>query len=188
MSLQDRIISLSEYSLSFETFQGNFVVAIAYKPNWKVRKPKNEKINFYVDDENKGVCYYEMPVGGDIEEIFECIDEVISHNKENEQKVELFKATVERLKILFKTEPLSVLETLDFKLKKKKVKKTGDDTTNGDTVSKIEENGASDENSDKPIELVIEPKKEENKPVVIDKSVEDKISAAINKKNKMVND
>lgn len=184
MTLQDRIISLSEYSMSFETYQGNFVVAIAYKPNWKVRKPRNEKINFYVDDENKGVCYYEMPVGGDIEEIFNCIDEVISHNKENEQKVELFKATVERLKLLFKSEPLSVLETLDFKLKRKKTKKTNNDTASDGKTSEIEEKGP----SDKPIEVVAEPVEEANKPSVVDNAVEDKISAAINRKKNSGND
>lgn len=190
MSLQDRIIALSEYSLSFETYEGNFVVAIAYKPNWKVKRPQNEKIKFYADDENKGVCYYEMPIGGDIDEVFKSIDEVIAHNKEYEKKIELFKEKTEELKAIFKAEPLSVLKTLEFKLTRKKTKKQIKDTVQPEKVVKNEENGllqedvADEDVHAEIVEIPEEPKKQE----IVDQNVEDKISAAIKRKNKRKND
>lgn len=182
MTLQDRIISLSAYSLSFETYDGNFVVAIAYKPNWKVREPENKKIKFYADPDNRGVCYYEMPVGGDIEEIFKCIDEVISHNKEIEKKIELFKVYVETLKNMFKNETLSTLEGLEFKLKKKKEKNKIKDTDNNTTI--VEKPSKTPKKT--PSKPIVEPKEEvveePKKTVDIDINIENKISQAIDKK------
>ena len=181
MTLQDRIISLSEYSLSFETYDGNFIVAIAYKPNWKVKEPGNKKIKFYADPDNKGVCYYEMPVGGDIEEIFKCIDEIICHNKEIEKKIVLFKAYVEILKKMFKTESLSTLEGLEFKFKKKKEKNKPKEV-----IKDTEENKTNIKAAKKTSKKVnvLQTDEEVKKPVEFDANIENKISQAIDKKNK----
>lgn len=185
MTLQERIVTLSEYSLSFETIEGNFVVAIAFNPKWKIKQPENEKIKLYTDSNRQGICYYEIPVGEDIEEIFKCIDEVIKFNKEHEEKVVLFKEKVDELKKIFTTESLTTLKTLEFKLKKRKEKqKTDKDTTKLSEGPKIEEKEAKKEcetDNEKPINEIDEP---EDINVGIDKNIENKIEAAIKKKNK----
>lgn len=182
MTLQDRIITLSEYSLSFETYEGNFVVAIAYKPNWKVKEPENEKIKFYADKENKGVCYYEMPIGGDIEEVFKCIDEVIEHNKEIEKKIELYKEYVEKLKNLFKTEKLSVLKTLKFDVKRLKEKKRIKDIKQTTKEAEIKEKAPSDANIENISNDIVEVPEKTNVETSIDVNIENKIANAIKKK------
>ena len=122
MDLQERLIELSEYGISFNVANGNFVVKIQYPKDWSIFQPINNDIGFYRDENNELLYYYVAPVTISIEEIFASIDEIFDYNKELELKVKLFKEKMTELQEIFSKESLEVLNTLEFKLKKKKDK------------------------------------------------------------------
>ena len=125
MFLEEHIKELSEYNLSLETYNGNFIVSLKYKNGWTVKKPENESIVFSYDNDN-GVCYYAVPITSDIECVFKAINETIQRNKEMEEKVALYKEKREEMKELFRTKPLSELKKMEFTFptpKKEKSKK-----------------------------------------------------------------
>lgn len=122
MTLQERLIELSGYGISFNVANGNFVVRIRYNSEWDVIKPENSEIGFYRDDNDDNIYYYVAPVSMDIETLFSAIDETILYNRELEEKVVLFKEKMNELQKIFAKEPIDVLKTLEFKVKKKKEK------------------------------------------------------------------
>ena len=62
-----------------------------------------------------------MDVG--FEKLFEAIEDTISFNQVALLKQQLFMEKIKELQILFEDEPLDVLETIEFKYKKRKGKK-----------------------------------------------------------------
>lgn len=123
MDLQEKLIELSEYGVSFNVASGNFVIKIKYNSNWTIIQPDGNEIAFYRDENDDSVYYYVASVTTSIDKIFFAIDETIEYNRELELKVELFKEKMSELQEIFAQEPLDVLRTLEFKLKKKKKKK-----------------------------------------------------------------
>ena len=124
MDLQEKLIELSEYGVSFNVASGNFVIKIKYNSNWTIIQPDGNEIAFYRDENDDSVYYYVASVTTSIDKIFFAIDETIEYNRELELKVELFKEKMSELQEIFAQEPLDVLRTLEFKLKKKKKEKT----------------------------------------------------------------
>lgn len=122
MDLQEKLIELSEYGVSFNVASGNFVIKIKYNSNWTIIQPDGNEIAFYRDENDDSVYYYVASVTTSIDKIFFAIDETIEYNRELELKVELFKEKMSELQEIFAQEPLDVLRTLEFKLKKKKKK------------------------------------------------------------------
>ena len=122
MDLQEKLIELSEYGVSFNVASGNFVIKIKYNSNWTIIQPDGNEIAFYRDENDDSVYYYVASVTTSIDKIFFAIDETIEYNRELELKVELFKEKMSELQEIFAQEPLDVLRTLEFKLKKKKEK------------------------------------------------------------------
>jgi hypothetical protein len=62
-----------------------------------------------------------MEVG--FEKVFEAIEDTISFNEVALLKQQLFMEKIKELQILFEDEPLDVLETIEFKYKKRKGRK-----------------------------------------------------------------
>lgn len=124
MDLQEKLIELSEYGVSFNVASGNFVIKIKYNSNWTIIQPDGNEIAFYRDENDDSVYYYVASVTTSIDKIFFAIDETIEYNRELELKVELFKEKMSELQEIFAQEPLDALRTLEFKLKKKKKEKT----------------------------------------------------------------
>ena len=124
MDLQEKLIELSEYGVSFNVASGNFVIKIKYNSNWTIIQPDGNEIAFYRDENDDSVYYYVASVTTSIDKIFFAIDETIEYNRELELKVELFKEKMSELQEIFAQEPLDVLRTLEFKLKKTKKEKT----------------------------------------------------------------
>ena len=148
MDLQEKLIELSEYGVSFNVASGNFVIKIKYNSNWTIIQPDGNEIAFYRDENDDSVYYYVASVTTSIDKIFFAIDETIEYNRELELKVELFKEKMSELQEIFAQEPLDVLRTLEFKIKKKKkkektkkekvVKEKEDDINNIEEVSENE--------------------------------------------------
>ena len=126
MDLQEKLIELSGYGVTFNVANNNFVIKIKYDDNWSVIQPEGNDIAFYRDEANNSVYYYVAPITVSIDKLFSAIDETIEYNQELELKVKLFREKMTELQELFTKESLEVLKTLEFKVKKKrdKIKKS----------------------------------------------------------------
>lgn len=167
MDLQEKLIELSEYNVSFNVANGSFVIRIKYDDRWTVIQPDSKDISFYRDDSNDSVYYYVAPITVGIDKMFSAIDETIEYNRELEIKVELFKQKMNELQEIFAQEPLEVLNTLEFKMKKKrdKIKKS--------KQTEIEKEVSEENESVKDIEK--EDTVEEEKETEIDKKISELI-------------
>lgn len=117
MKLEEKLISLSEYGISFRTYKNNFIITITYSDGWSVIKPSDEKIKFLKDKDNANTYYYATEVNSDmthLEGIFNTIDETISYNKEIEEKTLLLKSKIDELSKLFVDTPIADLKRLEF--------------------------------------------------------------------------
>ena len=126
MDLQEKLIELSGYGVTFNVANNNFVIKIKYDDNWSIIQPEGNDIAFYRDESNNSVYYYVAPITVSIDKLFSAIDETIEYNQELELKVKLFREKMTELQELFTKESLEVLKTLEFKVKKKrdKIKKS----------------------------------------------------------------
>ena len=126
MTLQDKkFVSLSEYNIGLQTYQGNFVISLKYPDNWAVIEPTDKSIQFMRDEETVGVYYYVVSVEGGEEKlngVFDAIDETIMYNKELQEKVELLNQKITELRDLFVEYPIDKLRNLEFTFKKQKKK------------------------------------------------------------------
>ena len=147
MNLQDKLISLSEYNISFRFNEGNIIVSIEYKDGWSVINPEDEGVKLMKSKE-KNVFFYCAEIDSKnmhIQSIFDTIDETIRYNKENEARFELFKESIKELEKLFSEKTYKELKTLRFvtkaykeatkKSKKKKNDPVKDDEVNLDGVA-----------------------------------------------------
>lgn len=123
MNLKEKLVSLSPYSIGFNIYDANFVINITYPNNWTIMDLCEDGIEFVKDNSRPNLYYYIAPITVNVDRIFEAIDEIITYNVELEDKVKLFHVKVEELKQLFTEEPLEVLNTLEFKVKKKRGRK-----------------------------------------------------------------
>lgn len=168
MDLQEKLIELSEYSVNFNVANGNFVIKVKYNDEWSIIKPDNNDIAFYRDENDDSVYYYVAPITISLDKLFLAIDETIEYNRELELKVELFRNKMAELQEIFAQESLDVLNTLEFKIKKKKR-----DKIKKSKQTEIEEKVSEENESVKDIEK--EDTVEEEKESEIDKKISELI-------------
>lgn len=169
MNLQEKIITLSEYSLGFNIYGGHTIINITYPKEWSIIKPENSQITFAQDEVNTETYFYSAPITFEISEIFECIETTIEFNKEMEKKIKLFQEKQKELENIFIEESYETLLSLSFtyKKKKKQVKNTTPKTV-------VEEK----------IETHIELPKEENTSNTLTEELSVEEIKNMNKKNK----
>lgn len=140
-NLQEKLIELSQYNVTFNVANGNFIIRVKYKTDWDIIKPANENISFYRDENDELLYYYVAPISITIDEIFYAIDETILFNKELEEKVILFNEKVKELQTIFAKESIETLNTLEFKVKRKKEKKKDKSSLDNvnDTIIEVKE-------------------------------------------------
>lgn len=193
VNLQEKLVSLSEYGTQFEVAKGMFVIRLKYPADWSVIQPSDDVVKMYKDEAEVGVYYYTMSIASELPLLFEAIDETIGYNKEMEEKVELFKETLEKLRGIFAEESIEVLKTLEFRMKKKKARqsKVKEEET---LQTEEQENEEAEETStycdEMPQTEDLTPQTEnvrENEPETPNTALDDKIDAVIKKKNKQKN-
>lgn len=120
--IQDRLLKLAPYNPGFNLFSGQIIIHVTYKPNWRVLDSYDEAVKIARDDNNQFQYYYYASTETDFNRIFDVIDTTVKFNNEAELKRQLLVQKVNELQKLFESEDLEVLQTLEFKLKKKKVR------------------------------------------------------------------
>lgn len=120
--IQDRLLKLAPYNPGFNLFSGQIIIHVTYKPNWRVLDSYDEAVKIARDDNNQFQYYYYASTETDFNRIFDVIDTTVKFNNEAELKRQLLIQKVNELQKLFESEDLEVLQTLEFKIKKKKVR------------------------------------------------------------------
>lgn len=127
MNIKERIERLGMYFNSMNVAAENNIiyVRVQFPKGWGCSELTEHNFNVTaVTDEIPGYFYFfaNMEVGFD--KIFDAIEYNIQFNEEAQTKVTLLREKIEELKNIFENEDISVLKTLVFKYKKKKVKTT----------------------------------------------------------------
>ncbi len=124
MTEQDKMfISLSEYNIGLQTYEGNFIVSLKYPDGWAVIEPSSDNIKFMRDAETQGIYYYIVPtVDGEngLNGVFSVINETVMYNKELQEKVDLLNKKIAELSDIFVNNPISRLRKLEFVFKPQK--------------------------------------------------------------------
>lgn len=125
MGLKERIERLGTYFASMNVAAENnlIYVQVKFPQSWGCSELTEYNFNVKaVRDEMPGYFYFfaDMTVGFD--KIFDAIEFNINFNEEAQAKVTLLREKIEELKNIFEAEDIAVLQTLEFKYKKKKTR------------------------------------------------------------------
>ena len=151
MTIQETLLEFSPYNIDFKMQNGWFIIGLNYSSEWSIIEPQNKNIEHVVKDNRH---YYGAKLEDNklLDETFELIRSTIIYNKDLEKKVELFQEKVKELQDIFSVETYEDLLSLEFKLKKKKGKKTLikniPETNSISTKEYIEEKEQMNENSE----------------------------------------
>lgn len=124
VNINEKIKNIGEYFLGMNVAEGTIYITVRFPDEWKVSNRLEEKYNVKAIRTENDMGYYfftSMDIG--FEKIFEAIEDTISFNEVALLKQQLFMEKIKELQILFEDEPLDVLETIEFKYKKRKSKK-----------------------------------------------------------------
>lgn len=143
MNIKERIEKLGMYFHSMNVAAENNIiyVRVQFPKGWGCSEltEYNYKVKA-VDDEIPGYFYFFADIEIGFDKVFDAIEYNIQFNEEAQAKVSLLREKIEELKNIFETEDINVLKTLEFKLKKKIVKKTKNkEVVHEDTIKAIVE-------------------------------------------------
>ena len=120
MTIQDNLKEFAPYNIDFKINNEWFVVGVEFSKKWQIIVPQNNLIEHI---EKLDRHYYCAPLSDvEVDEVFDCIRETISYNKDMERKIELFQEKINELQDLFSVLDYDELCTIEFKTKKKKKK------------------------------------------------------------------
>ena len=131
MNIKERIEKLGTdfHSMNVAAENNIIYVRVQFPKGWGCSEltEYNYKVTA-VKDEVPGYFYFfaDMEIGFD--KVFDAIEYNIQFNEEAQTKVTLLREKIEELKNIFETEDINVLKTLEFKIKKKPVKKVKNKT------------------------------------------------------------
>lgn len=124
VNINEKIKNIGEYFLGMNVAEGFIYITVRFPDGWKVSNRLEEKYDVKaIKTENEMGYYFFTSMDIGFEKIFEAIEDTISFNEVALLKQALFMEKIKELQILFEDEPLEVLETIEFKYKKKRGKK-----------------------------------------------------------------
>ena len=160
-AIQKRMSSLQPYVIGIRYADGVAVVDAVFKDGWIV--PTSDIIQIVKSEElEQYYMFYSEKEGIGIDELLDFAENVVSLNREREEKLQLLKNKVQELKDLFNKTPLNKLKGLKFTIGKNDL--SADDLL-GDDPLKNEELKANKPNNRKQLqkeEPIIEEKKVNN--------------------------
>lgn len=134
MNIKERIENLGMYFHSMNVAAENNIiyVRVQFPKGWGCSELTEYNFNVKaVKDEIPGYFYFFSDMERGFDNLFDAIEYNINFNEEAQAKVSLLKQKIEELKEIFENEDIKVLETLEFKYKKKKnYKKTKKEIVN----------------------------------------------------------
>lgn len=123
MNIKERIEKLGTYFNSMNIAADNNIiyVRVQFPKGWGCSEVTEYNFNVKsVKDEIPGYFYFFADLDVGFDKVFDAIEYNINFNEEAQEKVTLLREKIEELKTIFENEDISVLKTLEFKIKKKK--------------------------------------------------------------------
>lgn len=127
ININEKIKNLNGYFLGMNVAEGFIYITVRFPEEWKISQRINEKYDVKTVKTENDMGYYfftSMDVG--FENVFGAIEDTIEFNEMAILKQELFLTKIQELQTIFEDEPIDVLETIEFKYKKRRNKKTND--------------------------------------------------------------
>lgn len=120
MGINDNISKLGHIFRNMNIAEGVIFVTVAFPKEWKTSSDIAEKYKVKVmPTENYDGYYFAGKLSNGFDNIFNAIDETIKVNEVAGLKKALLIQKITELQKIFEDEPLDVLQTLEFKMKKK---------------------------------------------------------------------
>ena len=138
MTLNEKIAKLGSRFKKMNIAEGIIFLTVNFPQDWKINPKILEEHNVKVmPTEDYDGYYFAATLDVGIDSIFNAIDETITFNEVAGIKKALFLEKVSELQRIFEEEPLDILQTIEFKYKKKSVKKNKKNET--DSIENEEE-------------------------------------------------
>lgn len=138
MTLNEKIAKLGSRFKKMNIAEGIIFLTVNFPQDWKINPKILEEHNVKVmPTEDYDGYYFAATLEVGIDSIFNAIDETITFNEVAGIKKALFLEKVSELQRIFEEEPLDALQTIEFKYKKKSVKKNKKNET--DSIENEEE-------------------------------------------------
>lgn len=123
MNIKERIEKLGMYfqSMNVAAEDNLIYVRVQFPKGWGCSEVTEYNFNVKsVQDEIPGYFYFFADLEVGFDKVFDAIEYNIKFNEEAQAKVALLREKIEELKEIFENEDINVLNTLEFKYKKKK--------------------------------------------------------------------
>ena len=124
MGINERIKKLGEYFKKMNIAEGVIFITVSFPREWQISQEICDKYDVKVmPTEDYSGYYYAAKMDSGFDNLFMAIEETITFNEVAGLKKVLFVEKVKELQAIFEEEPLDVLQSIEFKYKKKKVAK-----------------------------------------------------------------
>lgn len=131
MDINNRIKKIGNYFQKMNIAEGIIFVSVMFPKDWQMNYSVVEKIGVKIMNTEDGKGYYfATQIENGFTPVFDAIDKVIEFNEVAGIKKALFLEKIKELQTIFEEEPLDVLQTIEFKYKKKKVSSKKDKNEN----------------------------------------------------------
>lgn len=137
MDIKKRIEKIGNYfnSMNLSSENGIIYIRVHFPKGWGCSEVTEHNFNVKsVQDEIPGYFYFfaDMEIGFD--KVFDAIEYNIQFNEEAQAKVRLLREKIEELKDIFENEDINILKTLEFKYKKRRLKKIKEQDLNSSSL------------------------------------------------------
>ena len=123
MGINDKIKKLGNYFKKMNIAEGIIFITVTFPQGWVINHKITDDYDVKVmPTEDRSGYYFAAKMDNGFDNIFSAINETISYNEVAGLKKAFFIEKVKELQSLFEEESLDVLQTLEFKVKKKKTK------------------------------------------------------------------
>lgn len=121
MGINEKIEKLGGYFKKMNIAEGIIFLTVSFPHEWKISDKIADKYNVKVMPcENGSGYYFASELSNGIDNLFTAVNETITFNEVAGIKKALFMEKITELQRIFEDEQLDVLQTIEFKFKKKR--------------------------------------------------------------------
>lgn len=138
MDINNRIKKIGNFFQKMNIAEGIIFVSVVFPKEWQMNSSVVEKFGVKIMNTEDGKGYYfATQIENGFTPVFDAIDKVIEFNEVAGIKKALFLEKIKELQNIFEEEPLDVLQTIEFKYKKKKVSNKKDKNENNKEIVEL---------------------------------------------------
>lgn len=138
MDINNRIKKIGNFFQKMNIAEGIIFVSVVFPKEWQMNSSVVEKFGVKIMNTEDGKGYYfATQIENGFTPVFDAIDKVIEFNEVAGIKKALFLEKIKELQNIFEEESLDVLQTIEFKYKKKKVSNKKDKNENNKEIVEL---------------------------------------------------